>query len=235
MSAFDENSTDFRSDCDATAGCSNDVFSSHSWQYPDFSTNRSVDDMYSKKYVEPTETLSDCLFADDDCPDVDMDIDVDIENVDPLDIRSQPGGLQELDSLLPSYKYEPGCLKDEIILKSEHESKPNFIGETETVRDYTDMGAETEISGSNFEYCTETREGTDDVANKNVQQESTGDSESENVASEIPLQFPSMFAPRKRSDPTAVFMSAENDANMKRFSRYVKANLFRKILLHVSS
>jgi hypothetical protein len=53
--------------------------------------------MYSRAYVEPSETLSDCLFADEDeeC----SDVDVDIEGVN---ISCAPShGFKDLGDLLP--------------------------------------------------------------------------------------------------------------------------------------
>ena len=52
--------------------------------------------MYSRAYVEPSETLSDCLFADEDeeCSDVDVD-------VEGVDISCPPSqGFQDLGDLL---------------------------------------------------------------------------------------------------------------------------------------
>ena len=52
--------------------------------------------MYSRAYVEPSETLSDCLFADEDeeC----SDVDVDVEGVDICCPPSQ--GFRDLGELL---------------------------------------------------------------------------------------------------------------------------------------
>lgn len=58
--------------------------------------SQASDNMYSRAYVEPSETLSDCLFADEDeeC----SDVDVDIEGVD---ICPTSQGFRDLGDLLP--------------------------------------------------------------------------------------------------------------------------------------
>jgi hypothetical protein len=52
--------------------------------------------MYSRAYVEPSETLSDCLFADENEECSDAEVDVEATDICPL---SQ--GLGDLEDLLP--------------------------------------------------------------------------------------------------------------------------------------
>ncbi|XP_069672188.1 cysteine-rich protein 2-binding protein [Periplaneta americana] len=65
--------------------------------YNNWASFKASENMYSRAYVEPSETLSDCLFADEDeeC----SDVDVDIEGVDISCPPSQ--GFQDLGDLLP--------------------------------------------------------------------------------------------------------------------------------------
>ncbi|PNF35440.1 Cysteine-rich protein 2-binding protein [Cryptotermes secundus] len=109
------------SERDTSASCSSGRMSAVDTSYNNWAFLKATDNMYSRAYVEPSETLSDCLFADEneECSDAEVDVEA-------TDICPSSQSFGDLADLLPQQentgssakmKMEPTelvCVKQEI-------------------------------------------------------------------------------------------------------------------------